>query len=176
MSKTIKLNEYIYYLLIEKDLNHFTITTLRDMLQSISNVFEEPIEARRFIYRQVIRLVKQNLLVSDKNPSPKYAKYSKTSLFKASDFVKLQKHPISDSLPLKAISNAKCFEIELAQAEKAHNINILIVESEIEEYKRLMDKFPQNRELILPFHDKGQIRLLSLKGKIAALKNIQHAK
>ncbi len=176
MTKAIELNEYIYYLLIEKDLNYFTITTLRDMLLTLANVYKTPVDARVFAYRQVIRLVKKDLLVRDKNPSPKRAKYIKTPLFKASDFVKFQKCRTTELLPSKINDNAKCFEIELAKAKEAHETDILIVESEMEEYQRIMDKFPQNKESILPFHDKGRIRLLSLKGKLAALKNVQHTK
>jgi hypothetical protein len=176
MSKTIALNEYIYYLLIERDLNNFTITALRDMLLITTKVFKTPIEARVFAYRQVARLVKKNLLVRDKNPSPKRSKYSKTSLFKASYFTKLQKHHTPELLLSTVVDNTKCFEVELTKAKEAREIDVLIVKSEIQEYQRIMNEFPQNKDFILPFYDKGQMRLLSLKGKLAALKNVQHTK
>ena len=176
MSKSIELNEYIYYLLIERDLNRFTVTSLRDMLLTTTKAFKTPVEARVFTYRQVARLVKKDLLVRDKNPSPKRAKYSKTSLFKASSFTKLQNKHSSELVPSKVVNNIKCFESELAKAEEENLTDVLIVESEIAEYQRIMNEFPQNKELILPFYDKGQLRLLSLKGKLAALINIQRTK
>ncbi|HBY87760.1 MAG TPA: hypothetical protein DEO86_18045 [Colwellia sp.] len=176
MSKTIELNEYIYCLLIEKDLNNFTITTLRDRLLALTLVYKTPAEARVFVYRQVASLAKRKLLVRDKNPSPKRAQYSKTLLFKTSAFIKLQKHPTTELLSSKTSRNTKCFETELAQAKKIHETEILMVVSEIEEYQRLMNKFPESRGPILQFHDKGQMKLLSLKGKLAALNNIQLVK
>jgi hypothetical protein len=176
MSKPIELNEYIYYLLIERDLNHFTITALRDILLTTTKVFKTPVEARVLAYRQVARLVKKDLLVRDKNPSPKRAKYSKTSLFTASSFTKLKNRHSPELVPSKVVNNTKCFESELAKAEEEHLTDVLIVESEIAEYQRIMNEFPQNKELILPFYDKGQLRLLSLKGKLAALINVQRTK
>jgi hypothetical protein len=178
MSHTIKLNEHIYYLLIDKNLNHFTVTSLRDELLRCSSIYNDPLEARLFVYKQIRYLAKQNLLFRDDNRSPMRAIYSKTLFFKASDFIKKIRKCRVEYLHFKLQNNSQSshFEGELNQAKKLHENEMLIVASEIKEYQRLMNKYPQNIEPILQFYEKGQIRLLSLKGKLVALKNIQGAK
>lgn len=178
MSKPIKINEHIYYLLIERALNHFTITTLRNELQAYTKEYDNPVEARRFVYKQICRLASKNLLARKNNKSPSLVIYRKTSLFKSSVFIKKVKQTSVLNLHLNTskVSSDNYFESELNQEKKIHETEILIVSSEIKEYQRLMNKFPQNSESILQFHDKGQMRLLSLKGKLAALKNLQRIK
>ncbi|MDN3485297.1 hypothetical protein QL989_08075 [Pseudoalteromonas sp. APC 3224] len=174
MTKVIKLNENIYHLLVEKNFNHFTITTLRNTLQAINDTYKDPDEVRRFVYRQVMRLVNKGLLIRDSNPSPKKAQYSKTSLFKASLFTKVVK---SSSLEFtKSKEDTECFQSELEQKKTLYEEESLMIASEIEEYIWLNDKYPNNREIIVGLLKKKQLRLLSLKGKLAALNNVQELK
>ena len=172
MTNIIKLTEDIYHLLVEKGFNHFTITTLRNTLQALNDTYKNPDETRRFVYRQVIRLVNKGLLVRDKNPSPKCAQYSKTQLFKTSVFTKAIKGSVTSFSQSQVINNN--FESKLDEAIKVCESEVLILVSEIEEYKRLINTFPNNRDSIVIFLSDGQTRLFSLKGKLAALNNIQN--
>ncbi|PKH93219.1 hypothetical protein CXF76_02350 [Pseudoalteromonas sp. 78C3] len=174
MTKAIKLNEDIYHLLVKKNFNHFTITALRNTLQALNDTYKNPDEARRFVYRQVMRLVDKGLLVRDENPSPKRAQYSKTPLFKTSIFTRVTNDSIANLSQSQVINNN--FESELDEAIKVCESEVLILVSEIEEYKRLINTFPNNRDSIVIFLSDGQTRLFSLKGKLAALNNIQNIK
>ncbi len=176
MTKEIKLNENIYHLLVEKNFNHFTITSLRNTLQAISDVYKDPDEVRRFVYRQVIRLVNKGLLIRDNNPSPKKAQYSKTSLFKASIFTKVVKSSSLEFTKSKEDTDIDYFQSELGQKKTLYEEESLMIASEIEEYIWLNDKYPNNREIIISFLKEKQLRLLSLKGKLAALNNVQELK
>ncbi|WP_434938089.1 hypothetical protein ACRWQN_12625 [Shewanella sp. HL-SH8] len=175
MSQTIKLNAHIYFLLIEKKLDHFTVSSLRNELQAYTNAYSDPVEARVFIYKQIRYLAKQNLLARADSPSPMRAIYSKTLLFKSSNFIrKTIKNRVGDSL-FKTQSNNKVnyFEDELNQAIKTHETEMLVIASETKEYLRLMGKYTSKIDNILPLYEKGQIRLLTLKGKLVALKNLK---
>jgi hypothetical protein len=176
MSKTIELNESIYQLLIEKNFNHFTITTLRNTLQALNDNYKNvgDDEARRFVYRQVVRLVNKGLLTRDKHLSPKRAQYSKTVLFKTSVFTKAGKCSVSSVSKFRKMKSN--FKRELNDDIKAYESEIYILASEIEEYKRLISTYPNNIDSITIFLNKGQTRLLSLKGKLAALNNIKNIK
>lgn len=176
MSKTIKLNENIYYLLIEKDLDHFTVTTLRNELQAFSNDYDDPVDARRFVYKQIRRLANKKLLVKDHNQSPSLTIYSKAPQFKTSPFIKKVKQRSLTNLHLKSseIENNNSFEAELNQAKKAHEADIFILESEIDEYRRLMGIHPKNIKEIIGFYENGQAQLLSLQGKLTAINNIKN--
>jgi hypothetical protein len=175
MTKTIKLNEYIYNLLIEKKFDHFTITTLSNTLQAVNESYEETNEARRFVYRQVIRLVNRGLLVRDNNPSPKKAQYSKTTLFNAYSYIKVIKsRDVKDTMLKEGEVNVdEHFQSEIEQKKIIYECELLMLDSEMEEYTQLSDKYPSNREVIVNFIDKTQLRLLVLKGKLTALNNIQ---
>jgi hypothetical protein len=175
MSHTIKLNEHIYFLLIEKQIDHFTVTSLRDELRKICSEYENPQEARLFVYKQIRRLAKYHLLVRDDNNSPMNARYSKTILFKAADFMKKTNryHIGSLCLNTKQVASENNFKSDLNQVQKDCESEILLIISEIEEYGRLMQKYPSNINTILPCCEKAKTRLLLQKGKLAALKNIQ---
>ncbi|CAI87399.1 hypothetical protein [Pseudoalteromonas translucida] len=173
MTKAIKLNEDIYHLLVEKNFNHFTITALRNTLQALNDTYKNPDEARRFVYRQVMRLVDKDLLVRDENPSPKRTQYSKTPLFKTSIFTSVTNDSIASLSQSQVID--KSFNNELHDAIKTHELEMTVLVSELEEYKRLIEANPNCYDSIVVFLDKGQARLLSIKGKLAALNNIQQA-
>jgi hypothetical protein len=173
MTKAIKLNEDIYHLLVEKNFNHFTITALRNTLQALNDTYKNPDEARRFVYRQVMRLVNKGLLVRDENPSPKRAQYSKTPLFKTSIFTSVTNDSIASLSQSQVID--KSFNIELNDTMKTYESEMAVLVSEVEEYKRLIEANPNCYDAIVVFLNKGQARLLSIKGKLAALNNIQQA-
>lgn len=173
MTKAIKLNEDIYHLLVEKSFNHFTITALRNTLLALNDTYKNPDEARRFVYRQVMRLVDKGLLVRDENPSPKRAQYSKTPLFKTSIFTRVSNDSLASLSQSQVID--KSFNNELHDAIKTYESEVVVLVSELEEYKRLIKESPNCHDAIVVFLNKGQARLLSIKGKLAALNNIQQA-
>ena len=173
MTKAIKLNEDIYHLLVEKNFNHFTITVLRNTLQALNDTYKNPDEARRFVYRQVMRLVDKGLLVRDENPSPKHAQYSKTPLFKTSIITRVTNDSIASLSQSQVIG--KSFNNELYDAIKTYESEMTVLVSEVEEYKRLIEANPDCHDAIVVFLNKGQARQLSIKGKLAALNNIQQA-
>ena len=173
MTKAIKLDEDIYHLLVEKNFNHFTITALRNTLQALNDTYTNPDEARRFVYRQVIRLVDKGLLARDENPSPKRAQYSKTPLFKTSIFTRVTNDSIASLSQSQIID--KSFSNELHDTIKTYESEMTVLVSEVEEYKRLIEANPDCHDAIVVFLNKGQARQLSIKGKLAALNNIQQA-
>lgn len=173
MTKAIKLNEDIYHLLVEKNFNHFTITALRNTLQALNDTYKNPDEARRFVYRQVMRLVDKGLLARDENPSPKRAQYSKTPLFKTSIFTRVTNDSVLSLSQSQVLD--KSFNNELHEAIKTHESEMTVLVSELEEYKRLIEANPNCYDAIVALLEKGQARMLSIKGKLAALNNIQLA-
>ena len=173
MTKAIKLNEDIYHLLVEKNFNHFTITALRNTLQALNDTYKNPDEARRFVYRHVMRLVNKGLLVRDENPSPKRAQYNKTPLFKTSIFTRVTNDSVLSLSQSQVID--KSFNNELLDAIKTYELEMTVLVSELEEYKRLIEANPNCYDSIVVFLDKGQARLLLIKGTLAALNNVQQA-
>ena len=171
MIKAIKLNEDIYHLLVEKNFNHFTITALRNTLQALNDTYKNPDEARRFVYRQVMRLTDKGLLARDENPSPKRAQYSKTPLFKTSIFTRVTNDSIASLAQSQVID--KSFNSELHDLIKTHELEMTVLGSELEEYKRLIEANPSCYDAIVVLLEKGQARLLLIKGKLAALNNVQ---
>ena len=170
----MQLDAHIYYLLIERNLDHFTVTTLRNALQGCANEYKNQLKARLFAYEQIKRLTNKKLLVRSHNSKPSLIIYSKTSLFKSTNFIKSTK-PISienEHLNSDMKINEHHFEDQLIQIKSMYETELLMITSEIEEYKRLIESHPQKADEIIPFSEKGQIRLIIIKGKLAALSNI----
>lgn len=82
-NKTV-LNEYIYTLLIEKGFDGLTVPCLRDELLKITEEFKEIVEARKFLYRQLLQLEQKGLLLT-KGQGRKRT-YHKSELFKVTEF------------------------------------------------------------------------------------------
>ena len=86
--KAVSLNKNVYNILINNNLNDFTITEFRDKLLSCCTYYSDKNLARKFIYRQVYRLVNKGLLVKIKNSDDKKARYVKSQLFDCTKFIK----------------------------------------------------------------------------------------
>ncbi|MFT5759752.1 MAG: hypothetical protein ACI9LM_004531 [Alteromonadaceae bacterium] len=175
MTQTIKLNEHIYFLLIEKNLDHFTVTSLRDELLRCSSIYNDPLEARLLVYKQICRLSKKNLLVRDNNRSPMRVIYSKSALFKSTDFVKtIKKHRIDDvTLNTKKVNQETQFNIDLQVIKNRYDAEMVIIKGELAEYQDLMRVYPHKSEAILLLLKDANLHLLSMKGKLAALKKLK---
>lgn len=62
MIASVAINEHIFNLLIKKGLDHFSVTDLRDELMNENQDLGDGSEARKFVYRQLLRLVEKGYL------------------------------------------------------------------------------------------------------------------
>ncbi|PWI34235.1 hypothetical protein DI392_03715 [Vibrio albus] len=168
MKQIKKLSLPIYNLLINNELNDFSVIQARDELQKSEYRFSDDNEARLYIYRQLHRLVANGLLQTEGEERDK--KYRKTELFDQTRFaVKLvKKHIVHKStsrtvpdVEVSKVSN-KTDVLEKECTEIQANLSVSL--AEVEEYRQLMLRFPETRELLSSvFHEEKErsVRLLA---------------
>ncbi|EKZ9180005.1 hypothetical protein V8087_003740 [Vibrio vulnificus] len=166
----------MYKLLIERGMDNFTVVEARDALLSMTDTFSCGDAARKILYRQMYQFEKKGWLVCTGHNRKK--RYLKTDVFKelsiqrksikckekqGKDYVyvgitSIKKRAIDQALLLKEKSD---YEGELA-----------MLLSEVEEYRSLKQRFPEQDKLLTSILKKAKDRSTSLLGKINALSNV----
>lgn len=171
MSQIIKLNQYIYSLLIEKECNGFTIVELRDELLILTDTCQDIDEARKFIYRQMTALKRKELLKA--KGSGRHKKYFKTELFNSSTFVAKQVVIEQEKLSISNNVNqpSPLFEVILNE-KKQFEAELAILLGEVDEYKALEKRFPEYLGLFHSALDDAKNNSAKLLGKVNALTTV----
>lgn len=104
VNKKIKMNSFIAEILEKDSFDNFTISKLKDEYVSLSRNLN-PIESRKFVYKQILRLMKQGALMKEGDKNSRIAIYRKTNLFNKIIFIKKNKLVVSDkALPSEITS------------------------------------------------------------------------
>jgi hypothetical protein len=150
MMPAVKLHPFIYNLLIQNEFDLFNIVSLRDALMGIAPVFTDSNEARKFIYRQLLRLENLGFVRKTINPGGAKNIYKKTEKFYNTTFSprKMTKHTAMRSNRNHTNENPRnedLFLINLVQERITHETSLSLVINEIKEYKSLMFRFPNKK-------------------------------
>lgn len=177
MSKAVSLNEHIYNLLIIRGINQFTVTEARDALMEQSEYFSDEIEARKVVYRQILRLLNKGLLAKTNSEASQTVKYFKTEQFSQTDFtLKHKKKSVNDAQVItskQTVHDVTDFFWSILEKEKlTHEADLQIVLGELEEFKRLLSRFPEKREHFESFYFEAKERSTTLLGKVNALTKV----
>jgi len=177
VSKAVPLNNFVYNLLIEKNLNDFTIKEIRDALMISSSKFDDKHEAHRFIYRQVIYLVDKKLLIKQVTAGSKLATYAKSALFLATKFVAKSRKSKKQSAEVTVVSNLRTvakydFQDELSKEKHTHEADLAVILCEVEEYKDLIQRFPEQVDNLKELYLDARGRSAQLLGKINAITKV----
>lgn len=123
MKRPIKISALMHKLLIEKGMGGFSVIEIRDAFLSLIEEEIDPIEARKKVYRQILRFEKKQWLVSEGSGRDKRyfqsEKFKQQSLLngtnKESDIE--QKHTASDYSVLVMERNEYAGELEITLNE-----------------------------------------------------------
>jgi len=172
------MNVYLHFLLVIKQMNRFTVTEAKDALLDERSEFNDDVETRKFVYRQLTRSVEKGLLERAENldGGVKKTLYSKTDLFFAAKVEplirsrKIKKYKQQHSVD-KAV-NAIDYQKELKKELKAYEIDLSTVFEEAKEYKRLSERFPNLQKKLEQHHSSAKDKSIKLLGKIHAIQNL----
>ncbi|WP_413479000.1 phage tail tape measure protein [Vibrio hibernica] len=153
MTHQITLNEYIYILLIEKNLNGFTVLNLRDEFLKITDSLD-PNEARKYVYRHLLHLERNGFLLT-KGQGRKRT-YHHSDKFKSTEFK--PKAFISKKTIENSPKNSSIYS-ELEKEKHKFEGELAITLEEIDECKALAER--------LPSHKKSFISLAEAKREIS---------
>lgn len=65
MKRSMKISAEMYKLLIERTMDGFSVIELRDEFIALKGPFVDPDEARKKVYRQILRFIKKGWLRSE---------------------------------------------------------------------------------------------------------------
>ncbi|MZI94727.1 hypothetical protein F9817_16220 [Vibrio sp. CAIM 722] len=179
MKRTKKLSQPIYNLLIKNKLDRFTVLQARDELQNSQDRFQDDNEARKYIYRQVSSLVLNGYLkTTGKGRNKLYIKTDAFFLgtFACKTYKYLENEPNVMVQKNTDIQNNN-YIATLKKERLRYQSEFSIASHEKEEFDKLMERFPDKQELLMPVFEQIKGRSEMMLGKInaitAALKVIQ---
>lgn len=163
MTNKAVLNEYIYTLLIEKGLDGFTVPCLRDELLKITGEFKDVVEARKFLYRNLLQLEQKGLLQTKGQGRKKT--YHKSEMFKATEF-KPKKRKSQKIKPVTRSSDKTLSLDELVLERRKYEAELAIALAEIEEFKLLSERLPSQKSSLLRLSEETREKSVRYLAKI----------
>jgi len=138
-----------------------------------SDFFDEQNLARKFIYRQVNRLVNKGLLVKIQESGDKKARFIKSELFCSTTFKNKGEKAISNPTIFTDTVSSTDSSLVLLENEKTELQNRLdIALSEIDTYDELIIRFPEEVQRLTSFKFQSRKLSSSLIGRMNAVSNM----
>ncbi|MBY6198832.1 hypothetical protein [Vibrio hangzhouensis] len=162
MKRSTKISAMMHKLLIEKEMDGFSVVELRDAFVSNDNGRTDRDEARRMVYRQIKRFTDNNWLVSE-------GKGRKKRYFQTSQFKSLQAEPKVLTTRVRAPSSTDYSVLFCEHGQYKAELEIVL--SEIEEYQSVICRFQELETKLRPLLEQAKERSAHLLGKVNALTN-----
>ncbi|MEZ9822166.1 response regulator [Shewanella sp. 10N.286.45.A1] len=173
MSKpSIKINAQLNSILQDENFDDFNVTQMRDAYLAMSSTVKEPIEARKYIYRQILRLVKKGLLLKKGTKNSKTLVYQKSELFFNAKFIvkSTAVTTANQAKPTAAITSNTIQQLE--ERLKESEVDLLTSIGESEEYMRLYQSFPEMKAHLESQYLQARENSSKLLGQIKAIKSV----
>lgn len=166
MKRSMKISDEMHNLLIEKEMDGFLVVELRDAFISIEDSYVEPDDARRKIYRQILRFMKNNWLRVEGTGQQK--RYFQTELFKGLQVYEIPKNTKVTTSPTPDYS-------VLRHERNQYKGELEIVFGEINEYQSLCSRFPELEPRLIPLLEQTKEQSAQLLGRVNVLTNVLKA-
>lgn len=169
MRRSMKISAEMYKLLIERALDGFSVIELRDEFIVLKASQIDPDEARKKVYRQILRFIKKGWLRSE--GSGRQKRYFQTDTFKALHVKpKPKPKPKSENIDIEIASNHD-YSV-LVSERNQYKGELEIVLGEIDEYQSLNVRFPELESKLITLLDEAKERSAYLLGKVNGLTNV----
>lgn len=170
MVAKIKINRFMYNLLIEKKQDGFSVTEARDAILSYDNGLEDINQARKVIYRQILSFLGKGWLRDTGEGRNK--QYWVTDTFK-----QLSVEPRSSGkgadlkveTELKPVTKVTMGIDQLFREKSQYEGELSITLGEVEELRSLIERFPEKSHEWTPLLNEAKERSATLLGRINAL-------
>jgi len=171
----IKMNVLLAKILEGETFNKFTVVKLRDEYLRHSQETLCAKEARKYVYRQIVRLVKLGLLIKNGAKNSHKITYKKTALFNEVTLLANSSQEVLDEKPFPISNEKKLDESSIKMLEKTLNeykVDMMSAIGESEEYIRLLDSVPEMKEQLREKYHLARDKSSKLLGKIKAIQTI----
>ena len=159
-------------IIANENVDHFSALEIRTAFLALKN---DPSingnDARRFVYSELLKLVKKGWLRKAISKKKGISSFIKTELFDANSFdlVAECQNPVSTNLKIAPSNN---IQKELFERLHDYKNDLLISLGETDEYKKLYEKFPEFLAKLKPEYANARDHNSRLLGKIKALENL----
>ncbi len=169
MKKVSRINPHMFNLLIEKGMDNFSVTEARDALLNGTSTFPSKVEARKYVYKQLLSFEEKGWLsVLGARRDKRYHQTNEFKVLTIEPRVARNSKAKVDSIAVKI---QEYFLNALEQEKKHHEGELAITLGEIEEYQSLLTRFPNNKQDMQPVFNAARERSAKLLGSINALTN-----
>jgi len=169
----MKVNQLVAQIISAPNFDHFSAVELRAAyitLHHDKNI--APSAARRFVYTELIKLVKSGWLRKTVSKKKDITTYIKTNSFDSNeitcDHAEESNHNHQVSTSFSAIQDS------LRERLKKYKNELLMSYGESSEYKQLCNDFPDLYELLQPQYNDAREQNARLLGQIKAVENLIH--
>ncbi|WP_020682937.1 hypothetical protein [Marinobacterium rhizophilum] len=169
----IKIDLYLYEVLVEKNFDCFTMSELRDAYMQESDIYTiaDRESLKNWLYGQLNRLIKNRIVVKLNEHSIERPIYVKTDLFYYTTF-NIDGHIINPIKAVKIIDKtiAKQSAIdELKNCAKQYRVDFMTSLAESEEYMRIIKTFPDLTPRLKEQYHRSRVNSTKLLGKLKAV-------
>jgi hypothetical protein len=167
----MKLNRLLGQIISAPNFDHFSAVELRAAyitLHPDKNL--DPSFARRFVYAEIVKLLKKRWLRKTVSKKKEIATFIKTELFNVNAITcnETNEESIDDTVHLPSKNIQKILLERLNQ----YKSELLISYGESGEYKQLFNDFPKLHALLQPQYNSAREHNSRLLGKIKAVENL----
>ncbi|MEF1291808.1 hypothetical protein [Vibrio sp. M260118] len=159
----MKISAEMYKLLIERTIDDFSVTELRDEFIVLRGFHIDADEARKKVYRQILRFMKHGWLRSEGSGHQK--RYFQTEAFKA-----IQVEPKLVNVDIE-IASDQGYSV-LTSEYNHYKRELEVVLGEINEYRSLNKRFPELEPKLVMLLKGARERSVQLLGKVNGLKSV----
>ncbi|HIF9530253.1 TPA: hypothetical protein ACX6S4_002652 [Photobacterium damselae] len=165
MNNPQKINTVMYALLVERQMNNFSVPEARDALLNANGIPKNPDKARRLIYRQIVYFENKGWLTSE--GTGRNRRYYQTSKFR--ELTTQPKHRLQQNQLNKLTLQSYAV---LDKERKQHLANLEIVLGEIDEYQSIIKRLPELEQTVYPIYERAKTRSTILLRKVDIINNI----
>tara|TARA_B110000211_G_C14093525_1_gene561196 strand:+ start:24124 stop:24654 length:531 start_codon:yes stop_codon:yes gene_type:complete len=167
----MKLNKLLAQIISAPNFDHFSAVELRAAYITIhSDKALDPSDARRFVYAELVKLVKNGWLRKNVSKKREITTYIKTSSFNVNKIIENDEKESNINFKVNPSSNT--IQDSLRQRLTQYKNELLISYGESSEYKQLCNDFPDLYELLQPQYNNAREQNARLLGQIKAVENL----
>jgi hypothetical protein len=169
--KGITIDQNILSILKDEKFDDFTVTQLKEAFAASLRGAISGEEARKVVYRQVLRLLKIKVIKKDEATNARNSIYSKTAKFSKLHFIPRESRYTERAQSITT-NNRNSGLIQIEEQLKQYKVDFLTSVGESEEYMRLYKSNPELKSLLETEYHQAREQSSKLLGQIKALKNI----
>lgn len=172
----MKLNSLVAQIICAPNFDHFSTLEVRSAYLTLNNDKSvDPNDARRFVYCELLKLVKKGWLRKSVSKKKAITSFVKTDEFDPNGIIVSTQKPeeaqtVSADDPIETIGD------KLVERLAGYKNDLLSGLGEAEEYKRLCKQFPDLYSTLQPKYNQVREHNSKLLGSIKAIENLTSAK